>query len=88
MTVSRATPQISSVPVLDHETIYGETPGSLAARQSNLRHVPTSSDFTTHEDEDTEVDETIEEDPENAFYRDLRRRQEERQKRLAARKRC
>lgn len=91
MTVSRAAPQISFDAVPHNETIYGDTSGSLAARQSSLWPVPTATNFMSHEDEDTEVEEseeTIEEDPENVFYRDLRRRQDERHKRLAARKRC
>jgi hypothetical protein len=85
--VPTATSQISSVELPHHETIYGDSLGSLAATQPNLWRVPIAADFIVNEDEDTEVDETVEDDLESAFYRDLRRRQEERQKRLSARKR-
>lgn len=86
MMVSRATPEMSSIAVSHYDTIHNDTYHSLATGLSNLPRAPPDTDFTPHEDEDTEVDETIEENLETAFYRDLRRRQEERQTRLAAKK--
>jgi hypothetical protein len=77
---------MSSVTVPHYDTIYDDTSSSLDTGLSNLPSISRGTDFTAHEDEDTEVDETIEEDREDAFYRDLRWRQEERQARLAARK--
>ena len=79
--------QMSPVGLPQHETIYCNTSDFPASMQSNLRHVPIGTGFTVDKNENTEVDETNEDDPEIAFYKDLRRQEDERQRRLAARQR-